>query len=592
MGIQRPDGPYSVEMTAGPAWPGADENSYRDRADELRATLRSLTSTCEQWEQQRATLFNGDLVWSGEAATAAAAEVDKRTAAMHTLQDQLRTAATKADTTAAVIGAVKTQVTENVETAQKIIDQINNTPAATTEQKSAAIQQVVTTTHGTNTAAVAAGAAQLGAAPPATPLNFGPTNTAPPQAPAPKSPADPGDKPQIPMGKEPEEVERWWGSLPQETRDKLLADWPEQMGALDGVPVVDRSIANTTVMQRDIDRVSEVAAARGVTPEEVLAHPERYGMAGQMMDRYHNGLKTKEGLGETAKQTGADTFLQVYQPEAFGGDGRAAVAIGDPDHAADTAVVVPGTGNSVGSGWLAQKDAINLYNEMYNVDPDKPISVVAWMGYDAPDALWDPRVGTTALAREGGQLLAADVNALNATRDGAGHITVFGHSYGSTTVADAAAGFGMKTDDVVLVGSPGTDLARSAADFHLNPGGHLYVGAASSDPVTHLGGLPQTPVPGTGWSVALGTDPALDGYGSTRFKAEVPGLTSPIGDHSQYYTPRSESLYSMAEIATGNGDALAQHDMIARHRIPLPTGLISGSIDPELVRLDIAKPTH
>jgi hypothetical protein len=67
------------------------------------------------------------------------------------------------------------------------------------------------------------------------------------------------------------------------------------------------------------------------------------------------------------------------------------------------------------------------------------------MGYDAPDALWDPRVGTTALAREGGQLLAADVNALNATRDGAGHITVFGHSYGSTTVADAAAGFGMKT---------------------------------------------------------------------------------------------------------------------------------------------------
>lgn len=323
------------------------------------------------------------------------------------------------------------------------------------------------------------------------------------------------------MGKEPEEVERWWDSLPQETRDQLLADWPEQMGALDGVPVVDRSIANTTVMQRDIDRVSEVAAAHGVAPEEVLAHPERYGMAGPMMDRYHNGLKTKEGLGETAKQTGADTFLQVYQPEAFGGDGRAAVAIGDPDHAADTAVVVPGTGNSVGSGWLAQKDAINLYNEMYNVDPDKPISVVAWMGYDAPDALWDPRVGTTALAREGGQLLAADVNALNATRDGAGHITVFGHSYGSTTVADAAAGFGMKTDDVVLVGSPGTDLARSAADFHLNPGGHLYVGAASSDPVTHLGGLPQTPVPGTGWSVALGADPALDGYGSTRLRREA-----------------------------------------------------------------------
>jgi len=60
---------------------------------------------------------------------------------------------------------------------------------------------------------------------------------------------------------------------------------------------------------------------------------------------------------------------------------------------------------------------------------------------------------------------------------------VLGHSYGSTAVAEAAAGFGMHTDDVVLIGSTGTDLARSAADLHLNSGGHLYVGAASTDPV-------------------------------------------------------------------------------------------------------------
>lgn len=183
MGRQRPEGPYSVEMTAGPAWPAADENTYRDRAEELRVTLKSLVSTTEQWEQQRATLFNGDLVWSGDAATAAAAEVDKRASAMHTLQDQLRAAATNADTTAAVITAVKTQVTENVETAQQIIEQINNTPAATDDQKTAAIQHVVSTTHAANTETVAAAAAQLGAAPSAaTPMNFGPTSE-PPQAP-------------------------------------------------------------------------------------------------------------------------------------------------------------------------------------------------------------------------------------------------------------------------------------------------------------------------------------------------------------------------------------------------------------------------
>lgn len=396
-----------------------------------------------------------------------------------------------------------------------------------------------------------------------------------------KAPYDTGSD--IPVGRDPKEVEQWWESLPQDKKDQLLRDWPDRIGALDGVPVVDRHRANTTVMQRDIDRLDEVAAARGVTPEEVLAHPERYGMAGPVMDRYRNALKAKEALAETSTWTRAQTFLQVYQPEAFGGDGRAAIAIGDPDHAVNTAVVVPGTGNSVRSGWLAQKDAINLYNEVHNVDLTKPVSVVAWMGYDAPDSPIDPRIGTTALAHEGGQLLAADVNALNATHDGAGHITVLGHSYGSTTVADAAAGFGMHADDVVLVGSPGTDMARSASDFHLNPGGHLYVGAASSDPVTQLGALPQTAVPGTGWSVALGTDPALDGYGSTRFKAEVPGLTFPLSDHSEYYTPRGESLYSMADIASGYGESLAQHGMTAPHRIPALQGIPVLS-DPETYR--------
>ena len=373
---------------------------------------------------------------------------------------------------------------------------------------------------------------------------------------------------EIPVGKDPKEVKQWWESLTQDKKDQLLHDWSDKLGQLDGIPVADRGRANETIMQRDIDRPAEVAQSRAVTQEEVLAHPERYGMAGSMMDRYLNGLKVKEGLAETSRRTRAPSFLQVYQPEAFGGAGRAAIAIGDPDHAATTAVVVPGTGNSVRSGWLAQNDAVNLYNEMRLADPTRSRGVVAWMGYDAPDSPIDPRIGTTALAHEGAPLLAGDVNALNATRDGAGHVTVFGHSYGSTTVADAAAGFGMHADDVVLVGSPGTDLARSVADFHLNAGGHLYVGAASSDPITQLGALPQTPVPGTGWSVALGTDPALDGYGSTRFKAEVPGLTFPLGDHSQYYTPGSESLYSMADIATGHGESLAGHGMTAPHRIP------------------------
>jgi WXG100 family type VII secretion target len=423
------------------------------------------------------------------------------------------------------------------------------------------------------------------------PLKVGPGGIPVPEAP----PYDTGAE--IPVGKDPKDVKKWWDSLSREHKDELLHDWPDKLGNLDGIPVVDRSTANTTVMQQDIDRLADVAAAHNVTVDEVKAHPDLYGMNPQMMARYNNALKVQDALKVDHDKTRAPTYLMVYEPEEFKGDGRAAIAIGDPDHSENTAVVVPGTGNSVTSGALSADDATNLYNETKAADPSKSRAVVAWMGYDAPDALYDPRVGTTGLAHQGGQLLASDVNALNATHEGAGHMTVLGHSYGSTTVADAAAGYGMHADDVVLVGCPGTDLAHSAADFHLNEGGQLYVGAASSDSVTQLGSIPQIHAPGTDFTVSLGDDPAMDGYGSTRFKAEVPGLTTPWGDHSEYYTQSSESLFSMADIVSGHGDALEHDGMTAPHRSTILSQLgdvlgVPTFSDPELFRPGTAGHEH
>ncbi|WP_309226921.1 MULTISPECIES: alpha/beta hydrolase [unclassified Mycolicibacterium] len=400
-----------------------------------------------------------------------------------------------------------------------------------------------------------------------------------------KPPYDDGS--QIPTGKSPEEVNKWWTSLNQQQRDQLLHDWPDRLGNLNGIPVADRSEANKAVMKQDLDRPAQVAAARGVSVEEVLAHPEQYGMAGEMMNRYNNAVQVQKGLMHNTERTGAPVFLQVYEPDKFGGAGRAAIAIGNPDKAANTAVVVPGTSHSVTEGWLSSDDAAHVYNEMAAADRSRQPSVIAWMGYDAPDSLFDPQVGQTGLAHQGGALLAADVNALSATHDPevGSHITAIGHSYGSTTVADAAAGYGMHIDDAVLVGCPGTDLAHNASDFHLNPGGHVFVGSASTDPITLLGGMGQAHVPGTGVTVALGADPSVDGFGSTRFKAEVPGLT--VNDHSHYYDPGTESLFSIADIASGHGDALEHDGMTASHRKHVPSfipGLPSTDFDPEVFR--------
>jgi hypothetical protein len=140
----------------------------------------------------------------------------------------------------------------------------------------------------------------------------------------------------------------------------------------------------------------------------------------------------------------------------------------------------------------------------------------------------------------------------------------------------------MRTNDVVLVGSPGTDLAHSAADFHLPPGGHLYIGAASGDVVTWSPGRVTGPVPiGVSFG-GLGDDPSLDGYGSTRFKAEMPGnYLNPVYDHLHYFDDGSESLFSIADVVSGHGDALQHDGMTARHRGEY--GLGRGA-DPEAAR--------
>jgi hypothetical protein len=388
---------------------------------------------------------------------------------------------------------------------------------------------------------------------------------------SPKKPEDPGI-PIPPPQTSAEDVNKWWNSLSAEDKARLIAAHLPELGNLNGVPVIVRSEVNEAVMNDDLSRVQDVANQRGVSVDEVVANPARYGLTATDITRYNNASQTRKGLDASAKAVDeqgnpAEVFLLKYQPTAFGGDGAAAIAMGNPDKAANTAVLVKGLGSGVSAGTLANPDGVRLYEEAARADWGKDTAVVMWMGYDAPDTVLDPGLYEPNMARTGGQALAADVNALAVTHEGApSHVTVVGHSYGSTTVSDAAAAYGMHADDVVLVGSPGTDLAHSAADFHLSPSGHLYVGAASGDAVTWSPG--HVTMPGTDVALGgLGPDPAADGYGSTRFKAEVPGNSvDPVYDHSHYFDKDSESLFSIADVVSGHGDALQHDGMTAHHR--------------------------
>lgn len=380
-----------------------------------------------------------------------------------------------------------------------------------------------------------------------------------------------------PPNASPEDVNRWWTSLTPQQRQRFMAEHPDQIGNLNGVPILARNDANLTVMNQDLDRVRGIASRNGVSVDDVLRDPAKFGLSATDVTRYQNANETKLGLDHDAGDPlhPKPVYLFAYDPTAFGGKGRAAIAIGNPDTAKNTAVIVPGTSSSVKGGWLhdGHNDAINLFEQANAADPHNPTAVIAWMGYDAPNGFDDvQRISTPALARAGSASLAQDVNGLWATHLGAGqHVTVLGHSYGSTTVADAFAMHNMHANDAVLLGCPGTDMARSAEQFHLD-GGHVFVGDASTDPVGMLGHLDgaSKKLFGEnffGTNPSLGTDPAVDGFGSVRFRAEVPGSDGiNPHDHSYYYHRGSEALYGMSDIVSGHGDQLQADGMTADHR--------------------------
>jgi hypothetical protein len=361
-------------------------------------------------------------------------------------------------------------------------------------------------------------------------------------------------QPEPPPGANASEVNAWWTALTEDQRNQLITEHPPELGNLNGIPASARDQINTAVLNDDL-----------AGPEDAV--------------RYRNALQVKQGLDH---ERGADpgnprpVLLWTYNPEAFAGNGSAAIAIGDPDRADDIAVIVPGAGSSVANGWLAggHNGAINVYDQSLAAYPGDELSVIAWMGYDAPQGYDDPRVGSPLSAREAGVQLAQDVNGLWVTHDGTPpHVTVLGHSYGATTVADAFAASGAHANDVILLGSPGTDLAHGANDFHLD-GGRVYVGSASSDPVSWIGesgalpdGLNEALGHPFGRYAGLGTDPAGSGFGSIRFRAEVPGHDGlSFQDHSHYYDLGGGALRSMAHIVTGHGAALAADNLLAQGR--------------------------
>lgn len=378
------------------------------------------------------------------------------------------------------------------------------------------------------------------------------------------------------LGTDTDAVNAWWNGLSQAERNALMISDPDLVGNTNGIPTGDRDEANTSAVQRDIEYLLGKQAAG----DELSASEQRWLENARSIEVAVANARTAEYA-----ELDIDAFVMAYQPHAFGGDGIAAVAYGDPDTADHTAVYVPGImqdGTQIDENGL---QALNLYQEtaasMAGEVPPRAgsVSTIAWIGYDSPNfnpeskMPWDlidsgGDVGhtvTEANAQAGGVALSQFVDGLNSTHTGGDqpHLTVIGHSYGSTTSSYAAAG-GMEADSLVLIGSPGaSEGVHHASDLNM-PEGQVFVGAADNDPVSWLGGEDGL-FPGT-WddSLGLGADPAQHDFGATVFAVDNgqefhgTGLvtTGFMENHTNYFDDGNPALASMADVVSGNSDAV------------------------------------
>lgn len=371
----------------------------------------------------------------------------------------------------------------------------------------------------------------------------------------------------IPHDASPAERKAWWAGLTDEQREEYLAVYPDRIGNLDGIPALVRDAANRDNLQLlmgklegrdDEDSATKLAALREI-------------------DRQ---LRAVPGAGEPPM------YLLGIGDQ---GNGRAIVSYGNPDTARNVAAYVPGLNTSLDEEFAKGDLKRARDTAMAAREIDESTAAIAWLGYDAPqspDGMSSLAVAGTERAENGGQAFRGFMSGLATANDhGDPHMTAIGHSYGSRTVGAATQqGDGIPgVDDIVLVGSPGIGVDR-AEDLKVGMG-HVFVGAAENDVVTHLpskekglieaagralgpaGALAVDMVHPRGDGLWFGEDPASEEFGARRFAADpgppVVGLGRvSIDAHSQYFDPKldSASADSIAMVVAGAGHKVKQEN--------------------------------
>ena len=377
----------------------------------------------------------------------------------------------------------------------------------------------------------------------------------------------------------PEERAKYWSQQSEAQKQHLCDKYPDLIGNADGVEGWARDRAN----RNRLPKLKQEAKDNVSTYTELLKSPwidsntRAYYLS--ELDKAEKAVKAYDAVQE---QLDKGISLEDYQHGKKGdpvslltlqNDGvrvKAAMGQGDVDHAKNVATFVPGIGTTVEGSmgeYMRQTKNLRMAAMVQGRLSASDVATVAWLGYDAPGEadLNQPQnipgIISPFLAQAGSDRLAGFMNGMQASRDyGAGdaHMTLVGHSYGSSTSGMAATKvkYGV-IDDLVLFGSPGMGT-YDAKNYHVDQN-HLWVsGVPKGDSVQGMGEI-RGGIVGSLGKNPMDSDSGFshlsdDATGSPKYNKDAPESKPSnfnFDNHSIYLEDGTETLQDIGRVVAG-----------------------------------------
>lgn len=350
------------------------------------------------------------------------------------------------------------------------------------------------------------------------------------------------------------EVSTWWNALSPEERADILRTLPEAIGNLDGIDMTSRDQANRALLPGMIDAAKTQMDDAEAAMDQALKSGNGTWIQQATIEwaRARDKVKDLEAV-QTQIDAGDDRHLLLLDPS--GDMVKAAIAVGDVDHATHVATFVPGMTTTVHGSmddYAQRMERLRRTTRDQAGVPLDDVATIAWLGYEAPQSL---DVASTAKAHAGADRLASFAEGIQSSRTSSGagdpHQTVLGHSYGSTTAGMAVNQVREGVvDDLIMFGSPGSGV-QDAREYSLDPT-HVHVSAVPEGDI----------VQGIGPDWAFGTNPAKledinhlsgDATGSDKYDPDVPWwqFWDAWKNHSTYLDDNTKTLKDFARVVGG-----------------------------------------